>query len=171
MTKILAIVLLSFGASASCFAQTENDSTVRTMRYGLDLKRHISVLTGFNFWKTAYGELGLAINQHGRNGSHPTAWAYFISNEIKIDDNIIIGPKIGAWVGGSLGVGINVIYYTDFNKSALRVRPEFGWAFGRWKVVYGYNLPLINTSFRGVNKHNLGIALLFGIKKIKTIQK
>jgi hypothetical protein len=43
--------------------------------------------------------------------------------------------------------------------------------FGRWKVVYGFNLPLTNKNFDGVKKSNIGIALMFGIKKIKTIQQ
>ena len=154
--------------------ETENDSTVNRMRYGVDLERHISILTGFNFWRNFYGELGLAMNQYGRVGNHPAAWAYFISNEIKIDNKILIGPKIGVWAGGGVGgmaIGLNVIYYTDFDQSSLRIRPEIGMGFGRWKVVYGYNIPLTNKKFDGVNKSNIGIALLFGIKKIKTIQQ
>ena len=68
-------------------------------------------------------------------------------------------------------MGLNVIYYTDFYQSSLRIRPEIGMGFGRWKVVYGYNIPLTNKRFEGVNKSNIGIVLLFGIKKLKTIQK
>jgi hypothetical protein len=173
LTRIIAILLLTFGASSFCFAQAERDSTASKIRYGVDLTRHLSVLTGFNFWRNFYGELGLAINQYGRVGHHPAAWAYFVSNEIKIDDKIRIGPKIGAWVGGGAGgmaIGLNLIYYTDFDQSSLRIRPEIGMGFGRWKIVYGYNIPLTNRKFEGVDKSNIGIALIFGVKQIKTIQ-
>jgi hypothetical protein len=95
MTRILAILILSFGTISLCTGQTENDSTESKMRYGVHLGRHISILTGFNFWRNFYGELGVAINQYGRVGHHPAAWAYFVSNEIKIDNKILIGPKIG----------------------------------------------------------------------------
>jgi hypothetical protein len=174
LTKIVAILLLTFGTSLFCFGQTENDSTISKMRYSVDLKRHVSVLTGLNFWRNFYGELGLAINQYGRVGHHPTAWAYFVSNEIKIDDNILMGPKIGVWAGGGasgMAMGLNLIYYTDFDQSSLRIRPEIGLGFGRFKVVYGYNIPLTNKNFEGVNKSNIGIALMFGVKKLKTIQQ
>lgn len=70
-----------------------------------------------------------------------------------------------------LAVGANLIYYTDFEQSSLRIRPEIGLGFGRWKVVYGYNIPLTNKDFDGVNNSNIGIALMFGVKKIKTIQR
>lgn len=174
MTRILTILFLTFGISSFCSGQTENDSTDNKMRYGVDLERHISILTGFNFWRNSYGELGLAINQYGRVGHHPAAWAYFVSNEIKIDDKILIGPKIGVWAGGGaagMAMGLNLIYYSDFDQSSLRIRPEIGMGFGRWKVVYGYNIPLTNKNFEGVNKSNIGIAFMFGIKKLKTIQR
>lgn len=157
-----------------CLGQTAHDTTANRLRYGVDLERHISILTGYNFWGNHYGELGLAVNQYGRLGYHPAAWACFISTEIKIDNKLLVGPKIGAWVGGGmsgLAVGANLIYYTDFEQSSLRIRPEIGLGFGRWKVVYGYNIPLTNKDFDGVNNSNIGIALMFGVKKIKTIQR
>ncbi len=160
--------------SSLSYGQTESDSTVSKMRFGVDLERHISVLTGVNLWRNFYGELGLAVNQYGRIGYHPAAWAYFVSNEIKIDNKILIGPKIGVWAGGGVGgmaMGLNLIYYTDLTQSSLRIRPEIGMGFGRWKIVYGYNIPLSNRNFEGVNKSNIAIALMFGVKKIKIIQK
>ena len=143
-------------------------------RYGVDLERHISILGGYNFWKNHYGELGLALNQYGRVGHHPAAWAYFVSSEIRVGENMVIGPKIGAWIGGGSGglaLGLNLIYYTDFVESSLRLRPEIGMGFGRWKVVYGYNIPLMNKGFEAVNKSVISLAYLLGIKKTKTIQK
>ncbi len=174
MIRILPIWLLTFGINSFCSGQTANHSTVNKMEYFVDLERHVSILSGFNFWRNFYGELGLALNQYGRVGHHPAAWAYFVSNEIKIDDNILLGPKIGVWAGGGVGgmaMGLNLIYYTDFDQSSLRIRPEIGMGFGRWKVVYGYNIPLTNKILEGVNNSNIAVALMFGVKKIKTIQR
>jgi hypothetical protein len=174
LTRLIAILLLVFGTISFCSGHTENDTAMNKLRYGVILERHISVLTGFNFWRNFNVELGLAINQYGQVGHHPAAWAYFVSNEIKIDNKILIGPKIGVWAGGGvsgMAMGLNVIYYSNFDNSSLRIRPEIGMGFGRWKVVYGYNIPLTNRDFEGVNKSNIGIALVFGVKKIKTIQQ
>jgi hypothetical protein len=173
MTRILSILLIILGTSSFCFGQTESDSTESSIRYEVDLERHISVLTGINFKGNYYGELGLAINQYGRVGYHPSAWSIFVSNEFKIDDKILIGPKIGTWIAGgssAMAMGLNLIYYTDFNQSSLRFRPEIGIGLFNFKVVYGYNISLTNKSFNGVNNSNFGIAILFGLKKIKSIQ-
>ena len=173
MKRPAIILLIILGFISYSFGQTENDSTINEFRYYVSLERHISVLAGFNLWRNYYGELGVALNQYGRVGHHPAAWAFFISNEMKISDKILIGPKIGAWIGGGSGgmaLGLNLIYYTDFDQSSLRIRPEIGLGFGRWKVVYGYNIPLTNKNFEGVNRSSIGIALMFGIKKLKTIQ-
>lgn len=69
-----------------------------------------------------------------------------------------------------MAMGLNLIYYTDFGQSSVRIRPEIGIGFDRWKFVYGYNIPLTIKHFDGVNKNNIGIGIFFGVKKIKTIQ-
>ena len=155
-------------------SQQSDTSKVTGMRYSVDLERHISILTGYNGWTYGFAELGIAINQYGRIGQHPAAWAFFLSDEIKTDKNIIHGPKIGAWAGGGAGgmaLGINLISYMCPDYPALCIRPEIGMGFGRFKVVYGYNLPLTNIHVQGLNASNLGIAYMFGIKKIKTIKQ
>jgi len=155
-----------------CRAQTPEDSI--PVRPGVDLQRKLSILAGYNFWRNHYAELGVAINQYGRVGHHPAAWACFVSNEMRIGDRLLMGPKVGAWIGGGaagLALGINAIYYTDFDESSLRIRPEIGIGFDRWKVVYGYNLPLYNRNFDAVNRSTVSLTFLFGIKKLKTIRE
>jgi len=155
-----------------CQAQAPKDSI--PMRYGVDLQRHISILAGYNFWRNHYAELGVAINQYGRVGHHPAAWAYFVSNEMRIGNKVLIGPKAGAWIGGGvagMALGINAVYYTDFEQSSLRLRPEIGIGFDRWKVVYGYNIPLSNRDFDAINRSNVSLAFLFGVKMLKTIRE
>lgn len=172
-TRSLAISLLFFWVLSSSYGQTESDSIIYKTMNNADLERHLSFLAGFNFWRNFYGEIGLSVNQFGRVGHHPAAWAFFVSNEIRIDNKLLIGSKIGVWASGGIGalaIGLNMVYYTNFNQSSLRLRPEIGVGLDRWKVVYGYNIPLTNRNFEEVNKSNISVAYMFGIKKIKTIQ-
>lgn len=129
--------------------------------------RYLSVLVGYNFWNNHFIELGLAHNQLDIQGHHATGYHYFVSSEFKIDRDLVVGPKVGVWVGGGLGIGLNLIYYTDFDKSALRFRPEIGIGLSRFKIVYGYNISLTNKDFEKINKSNVGLVVLFGIKKVK----
>ena len=171
LIRITVFLLLAFCFICKSYGQSSSDSTPTKPIYYAELEKHISILVGYNFWKHHFAELGLAVNQYGRVGHHPSAWAYFISSELKFDQKLLIGPKIGTWIGGGVGgmaMGLNLIYYTDFDQSSLRIRPEIGMGFGRFKVVYGYNIPLYNKAFEGINKNNLGIALLFSIKHLKT---
>lgn len=171
LVRIVSISLLAILPMFKSYGQTDTDTIPPKRIYYAELEKHISILAGYNFWRNHFAELGLAVNQYGRVGYHPGAWAYFISSEIKFDNKLLIGPKIGTWIGGGAGgmaMGLNLIYYTDFDQSSLRIRPEIGLGFGRFKVVYGYNIPLYNKAFEGINKSNLGIALLFSIKHLKT---
>jgi hypothetical protein len=170
--KHLALLFL-LGTSWLGFAQTSSDSIAPVVRYEVNQKRYISVLAGYHYRKHHFAELGLAVNQYGRKGHHPTAWSLFASSEVKLDNQWLIGPKIGAWIAGGqsiMAMGINLIYYTDFEQSSLRLRPEIGIGFGRWKVFYGYNIPLTNRSFEGINRNTFGFTVLFGVKQTKHIQ-
>lgn len=132
-------------------------------------QRRISILSGYNFWASHYLEFGIAKNQYRKVGAHPFTSASFLSTEIRIDNSFLIGPKIGAWMSGGmsgLAMGVNLIYYTDFAQESLRLRPEMGIGVGKWKVVYGYNIPLTNGSFEAVNRSNIGIVCLIGVRKI-----
>lgn len=129
--------------------------------------KYLSVLVGYNFWNNHFVELGLAYNQLNMQGHHAFGYHYFVSSEVKIDSDLVLGPKVGVWFGGGLGIGLNLIYYTDFDNSALRFRPEIGIGLSRFKIVYGHNISLTNKDFEKINKSNIGLVLLFGIKKVK----
>lgn len=169
---ILIIILSSFYA----FSQ----GNAKTLPWK-DLKRDFSILIGYNVWNNHFAEIGLAVNQYGytqvdniksRSFHHEPAWAYYVANEIKIDKKTLIGPKIGGWFiknQGFTGLGMNLIYYTDFNNSSLRIRPEVGLLSGALKVVYGYNFAPTNKDFKGINRSNISIVWLQKVKRIKTI--
>lgn len=167
ISNMLLLVVLPFNI---CVAQINRDTDDDFCKYSVDLEQHISVMSGYTFWRYHYGELGVAYNRYGRVGLHPFSRAYFVSCEMRLDKNVIIGPKVGVWIGGGVAVGMNLIYYTNFNQSSLRIRPEMGIGFGRWKIVYGYNIPLTNKGFEKLNKSNIGVLLMFGVKKIKSIR-
>lgn len=168
MKGFLTIILFIFCAISPLFGQLEIDSTLNKSVKPINLDKNISILTGINFWGNFYGELGVGVYRNRQSGYHFAGLAYFVSNEIKIDDKILIGPKAGVWIGGGLAVGLNLVYYTDFDESSLRFRPEIGMGLGNVKIVYGYNIPLTNKNFDRINKSNIGIAVMFGVKKIKT---
>ena len=60
---------------------------------------------------------------------------------------------------------MNMIYYTDLVKGTLRLRPEVGIGLSRIKLVYGYNIPLTEKMFEKVNKHNVCLHVLLGLKR------
>jgi hypothetical protein len=128
---------------------------------------YLSLLTGYNFWNEHFLEIGLAKNELDIQGYHAFGFNYFISTEIKIDDELVLGPKVGVWFSNGLGMGLNVIYYTDLDDAAWRFRPEIGIGLSRFKIVYGYNLSLANKAFDKINKSNICIMALFGLKKLK----
>lgn len=167
MPRFLTIILFIICTVSSVFGQSVIDSTLNKSVKPINPDKNISILTGINFWGNFYGELGVGVYQNRQSGHHFAGLAYFVSNEIKIDDKILIGPKAGVWIGGGLAFGLNLIYYTDFDESSLRFRPEIGIGMGNVKIVYGYNIPLTNKNFNRINKSNIGIAVMFGVKKIK----
>lgn len=164
-TCTLALWIL---CSANARAQ---DSLSWPKRNNLEMTRYFSLVTGYQFGKRHFAELGVAVNEYGRKGWHPIAKAYYISSEIKFDNKLLIGPKVGCWFGGGLALGASLIYYTDFSAAALRLRPEIGSGFQNWRIVYGYNIPLTNRGFQGINKSHVSIVFMFGLKKLKTIRK
>lgn len=170
MRTLLFLALLFCG---KVFAQ-QADSLHQSYRSSIDLQKKVSILGGYNGWRYHYAELGFAINQYGRIGLHPTAWAYFVSSEVRIDNALLIAPKIGGWIGGGvagMALGANLLCYTDTRDMSWRLRPEIGMGFDRWKVVYGYNIPLHKSDLAGVNGSNISVAFLFGVKTLKVIRE
>ena len=103
-------------------------------------------------------------------GHHPFSSAYFASTEIKLGDKFIVGPKIGVWATGGSGgmaIGLNMIYYTDFDNSNLVFRPEIGFGLDKFKLVYGYNVKLTKNGLDRINKNLVGLTYCFKLKQLK----
>ncbi len=111
-----------------------NDS-INKQRY---TKKNYAVITGYQIQRNHFAEIGIGIMEDGITGRHPTTLIYELSNELKLIMISIWGLKAGLWIGGGaagLNLGLNLINYTDFNKNALRFRPEVGMGFGVFRIV------------------------------------
>lgn len=62
-----------------------------------------------------------------------------------------MGPKIGVWIGGGMAMGLNLIYYTNFDKNSLVCRPEIGMGIEKFKLVYGYNWRWTKSLLLSIN--------------------
>lgn len=169
MKRLTALLFLMFTLRAP--AQSSADTTHYNPRFASWSQKNISLLAGYNGCAYQYAELGIALNEFGTAGIAPMAWAVFASCEVRLHKEPVYAPKIGAWMGGGcagMALGINLLYYTKPNNGRLCLRPEIGLGFDRFKFVYGYNILFSNSNeyFSGVNRNNLGIVYLFGIKKI-----
>ena len=117
-----------------------------------------------------FAEVGIANYIEKTTGYHPFSATYFVSTELNAftENKCVIGPKVGAWASGGAGaisIGANVIYYTDFHNFTLKFRPEIGVGIRRARIVYGYNLSLINKNFEGISNHVIGINYLIRVHK------
>lgn len=161
--------------SILCFSQTEDTTDYSAYRDSIwqqyYLEKKVSIITGYQLQQNQFLELGIAIKDHGVNGPHSFTTIYGISNELKFisGGEFIWGLKTGIWAGDGYNMGLNLINYTDFEESTLRLRPEIGMGWNFFRLVYGYNSALTNSEFKGINKHNLAINFTIGIKTLKTI--
>lgn len=149
-------------------AYTQSDTLSKVYQ-----ERFVSILAGYDFWRTHYAEVGVALNQFGRVGHHPAAWAMSASCEVQISTTPWIAPKLGGYIGGGvagIGFGGYILTYFGPDDPAIRFRPEIGIAVGPIKLAYGYNLPLTNADAVGVKRSVVSLQLLIGLKKLKIIE-
>ena len=102
-----------------------------------------------------------------RKGTYDYAKAVYLSDEIRTYNKMVMGPKLGVYTSNGLAVGANFIYYTDFTNAAPKLRPEIGIAVEGWKLMYGYNIPLNNTTIQGVNTHVVSLMVQWRIANMK----
>ncbi|MBX3256155.1 MAG: hypothetical protein KF862_18605 [Chitinophagaceae bacterium] len=161
--KALAILFFIFIAFVG---QTQTKDTILPSQTIASYNKDFSLLTGYSQGRYAFADIGLAINYYGTN-RHPFSIGYFVSNEIKLNKDLIIGPKIGVWIAGGIAMGLNLIYYTDFDKSSLVLRPEIGIGILKTKLVYGYNWRWTN-SLTNINQHQVDLTYCFRLKRFKS---
>jgi hypothetical protein len=120
-----------------------------------------------------YVEVGLHRTLTDYRGRHPPiALTYGLSTEILLDPDPIYGFKVSGWATAMLFVlGASTVYYTDFEKGNLRIRPEFGVGMHPFKLTVGYNIPTFwNKEFERMRYADLQVTLNL-LLKLKTIKK
>lgn len=158
------LFLFSLSSNASSLIQQQDVKIFRDQEL-LDLSLITGYQTGSN--NSNFIEIGLGIKKEIWN-HHPAHGVLRFSNELLFVDKFVWGAKIGANFGaGMMDLGINLINYTNFEENSIRFRPEFGLGFGRFRLYYGYNLPITNRNFLDVNNHLIGINLLFDLKDLR----
>lgn len=168
MRRILLFILTC--CSLNLFAQRDSSAIAFPA-----VEKDFSLLLGYNLGSYHFPEIGFAFNERSIAGHHPFAKAVYASCEIRAGaGKPVIGPKLGAWIGGGaagLALGIAAAGYTDFSEFALRLRPEIGIGFDLFKVTYGYNIPLSNAVFLRVNRHQLSVAVLIPLHRNRNAAK
>lgn len=148
----------------ACFAATaqEGDSTRADIPRRFKAYRKTELLTGFNFQTSdfkgsketrKYGEIGIARSLHF-NGPHGTSsLGVYLSEEIYLGDKNIYGTKLGMYTHYLFDIGIAAVYYTDFEKGNLKLRPELGVGMGAVRIVGGFNIPTFgNKAFAELSR-------------------
>jgi hypothetical protein len=162
MKKLILFVLISF-LSHALYSQA-NYSIQKSL-----FEKNLCLLTGVNYNKHTFVDIGISVNTSGVAGHHPIATAYFFAGEFHFVKKPIAGFKAGAWAAGGvapLAIGLNIIYYSDFDQGSLMFRPEIGLGFDRVKITYGYNARLTNSSFDRISKNTFGLTYCFKLKKL-----
>lgn len=133
----------------------------------LEGNTYLSLLTGYNLMHYQFLEIGIAKNKLNRIGNSMFGYNYFLSAEISTRNTNLWAPKIGFWVTNGLGLGMNMIYYTDGDRNRFCFRPEAGLGLSRFKIAYGYNFTFGKSSLIGINEHNVVVQYLFSLKTLK----
>ncbi len=129
-----------------------------------------SLLTSVGYSRSFFVETGLALNSFRLTGSHLFGANFYLSNEVYFRNNIIVAPKVGAWIsGGSSGIilGVSLLFYSDFHDGAFVFRPEIGIGNGAMKMAYGYNDKFTNTIFENVSKNVFQLTYCFKLVRLK----
>ena len=127
--------------------------------------------TGYsrNFGEKAenFNIIELGVGRINFDGLESSGTSFYAANEFVFNSHrFSIGPKAGAsftiWM---LGLGAELIYYTDFGDNALHLAPclSFGAGMTRWNI--RYHIPLYNKDYIGINQVSIGITI--GLTKPK----
>ncbi len=171
----LTIVILLTGYQIQAYGQNDtthiqniNTVTQADSVYGWETKSW-GIVAGMNYSCKLTGEIGYGKARYGVIVHHWYMSNYYFGSEFTIHDKkVILAPKASYWInGGSAGMalGLSLINYTDFSTSSLKIRPEIGIGLGKFKAVYGYNIPTFNKDFAGIGKHNFNLVVYFDLKK------
>ena len=163
--SILFICFISSSAWAGSIVQQQQ----KQHHTNWSKSKDISIVTGFQSGRYNFAEIGLGIKNELLSHHFFTS-VLMVSNEFRYNGDFVWGFKTGGWISGGAGssLGLNLINYTNFQQNTIYFRPEIGIGFGAFRMFYGFNTPIINKNFRGINEHLFGINILLDIKNLKT---
>lgn len=176
----IAFLILFHAAYLTVYAQ-QGDSIIHEGYAAPIFHRHVKteIVTGLNFQSgkgnetRRYFELGIARSIHNYGMHGPASAGIYLSEEISFDEKNIYGTKLGAYTHYLFDIGLAIVYYTNFEKGNLKLRPELGLGIGPVRITGGYNIPTFaNKAFGELRKNNgqLTIQCLIPVKK-QTISK
>ena len=171
MKKLISPIVLMF----LCRVSAGQDSTYKPP--GFREEKATDILIGYNIqgnWSDSTGrmnkyfEIGIGRGKYFYHRHGVTALVIYLSEEILLSKNKIYGTKIGCFAHWLFDAGFSIIYYTDFKKGNLKLRPELGVGMGRIRAIIGYNIPTIsNKAMPELRRQNAQITIQagLGIKK------
>lgn len=151
-----------------CIAAIAQDTTRNVPRYyGKKMTDEWVSLVGFNSGYSFLLDLGFGHNSYGTAGHHPIAVSYTGGAEVQIGHrDRLIAPKISMHIMGGYAMGFHLIHYTNFKKTSLVFRPEWGIGMERFKIAYGYNFRLSKRdNFVSLNSHLVSFVYLIHTMK------
>lgn len=115
---------------------------------------------GVGIQETGFVEAGI---QWHKIYIHPLSLAsagpYFTVDGIIMDEELVIGPRLGYEItAGLIGLAADVTYYSDFDREALVFTPRAGISImGFVNLFYGRNLSLSDFQFGGIDKNRFSL--------------
>ncbi|MBS2100823.1 hypothetical protein [Carboxylicivirga linearis] len=138
-----------------------------TIRISTELIKETAIYGGYSFntgdtanKKSHIIEIGIWKSKYVTH-IEPANFNYYIGTEFLIHDSqLAIGPKIGSYVGlWMFCLGTDLIYYTDFNESALRLVPYVGFGGHSFKLTFNFYANLTNKEFIYTNPLSINLAI------------
>ena len=163
VTKIVivfAVLLLTLAASA------QDMDTVSQPFERAWTKARIVPKIGLGVQETAFVEAGIQLHKiYIHPLSLASAGPYLTIDGLIIDENFIIGPKLGYEItAGLIGLAADVTYYSDFDKDAWIFTPRAGISvLGFANLFYGRNIFLSDFIFSGIDQNRF--SLVFNLNK------
>ncbi len=133
--------------------------------------KSFGITTGINYTSIYTFDIGLGMARYGILQQKGFFHNYYVGAELsEYAGSFIFAPKASYWMNADKegwAFGATTIYYTDFDTGSLKLRPEIGFGFGNMKLVYGYNIPLVNRNFSAIGGHCINFVFYIEVAKLK----
>lgn len=155
--------------SQLALSQTETTSTSKSFKEITE--KNISkkgILLGIHIARETMFEVGYFNYKFTENrGKNDQGSGYSISTEHYINRNYIIAQKLATWTSlWGFHMGIASLWYFDLEKNnSVRIRPEVGIAWGRFKYTYGHNIAITNKNMPNISKHMFSVTYFLNLNK------